>query len=271
MPLFDRYVPAELRSNIKEAYRAFEYFRERTRHPFEERFSQIEIETNTNCNRACRICPVRSAPRRGGLMEDSLYATLLDQLEEMDYRGRLAPLFYNEPFLDSRLANLMAKAREKLPLAEILVYTNGSLATAQNLAELVEAGVDGIIISQYQDNVGRDDARPLLKSLDPKIRRHVRYRILTEEDPLSNRGGLVRVRNPTGKNVCFQASTNAIVDYRGNVVLCCNDYQTTHVFGNIKNASIVEIWNKKEFKQVRAELRRGIFEWEMCKECAGEK
>jgi 8-amino-3,8-dideoxy-alpha-D-manno-octulosonate transaminase len=198
-----------------------------------------------------------------------LYDTLLSQLAEMRFKGRLSPVFYNEPMLDERLPDLMRRARSALPRAYLTLYTNGSLLTRENLIELVDSGMDGIYVSQYEENLQIDDVSQILSDLPATTKKRVRYRVLTNNLPLSTRGGLVDVGKPISKKFCFQASTDAVVDHKGDVVLCCNDYYTKYVFGNIKEENIKKIWNKPEFKSVRKQLRKGRFREEMCRSCAG--
>lgn len=265
----DRWVPREHRARLREMYEATEYRWTRLR-TGRDVFSAIEIETNTGCNRKCRICPRHKHEREAGFMADDLYRNLLDQLAEIDFRGRFSPVFYNEPLLDDRLIRLMAEAKAKLPRAQIVLFTNGSLLTSENLEALADAGVGTFIVSLYERNL-RADERPAtaaIRGASARTRRKVRYRVLGEEDYLSTSGGLVPVRNAVTKSRCLQASLACVVDYRGNVVLCCNDYYTEHVFGNVATQNILDIWGQPRFQQLRKELRDGRFELDICKACA---
>lgn len=267
MKAFDRLVPNSLQSDVKEHYRAFEYFRNKI--SGDGLFNQIDIETNTDCNRACRICPRHIEPRPKALMDEALYETLLGQLADINFRGRFSPVFYNEPTLDKRLPVMLQKAKAKLPEITIMIYTNGSLLDEKTIAELVDSGVDIMIVSQYIQNLARDDISKGIEQLPARLKKRVRYRFFDDDSPLSNRGGIVNVKNPIIKKKCYQASTDIILDYSGNVVLCANDYYTKHVFGNIRDRHIIDIWNDKEYKSVRKELRKGTFKYEMCRACAG--
>jgi radical SAM protein with 4Fe4S-binding SPASM domain len=79
-----------------------------------------------------------------------------------------------------------------------------------------------------------------------------------------NRGGLVNI---TQKRIKYYtlASENLVIDYNGNVILCCNDYLSSVKLGNINNEKIIDIWNKKFYKKIRYELRKGIFTLDICK------
>lgn len=265
----DRLVPKQHRAGLREVYDRGEYYWSRVTRR-RDVFTQIEIETNTNCNRKCRICPRHKHEREVGLMPEALYSRILDQLVEIDFRGRVSPVFYNEPLMDPRLARLMNEAKTKLPKSTIVVFTNGSLLTKENIEELVESGVDTLLVSQYTQNLRADEKSYVAATdgLDPKYKRHIRYRVLGDEDWLSTSGGLVPVEKPVTKSRCMQASLSCVVDFRGNVVLCCNDYYGEHTFGNVNDEHLLDIWNKPAFKKLRRELRHGDFQLEICKACA---
>lgn len=268
MRAFDNIMPDNIKYEFKEEYRRLEFYKNRLING-KEMFSQVDVETNTDCNRKCRICPRSINPRPHALMDDSTYDNLLRQLAEINFRGRLAPVFYNEPLLDKRLPKLMHTAKQKLPNITLMLYTNGSLLNQKNIEELVDAGTDMIIVSQYIQNLEKDDFRGKMSGLPKELRKKVRYRILNDEQKLSTRAGTVHVKNPYNKKRCFEPSGNIVLDYKGNVILCCNDYYTQHIFGNINDTHILEIWNNKQFSDVRRDLRNGRFEYELCIKCAG--
>ena len=269
LKVVDSIVPNSVKWDVKEICRSVEYYKNRLFQNGYEVFSRIDVETNTDCNRSCKICPISESTRPCGIMPLDLYEVLLGQLSEIDFKGRLSPVFYNEPLMDDRLPDLMKMARNVLPDVRLTIYTNGSLLTNDLITALLESGLDGMIISQYQENLPEDDVRELISDLPNDAKRRFRYRIMTDDLPLSTRGGLVEVKKPVKKKFCYQASTDAVVDYEGNVLLCCNDFNAEHVFGNIRDDHIIDIWNRREFKEVRRQLRRGVFKEEICKACSG--
>jgi len=270
LKVFDRIVPDRLKWDIKEFLRSFEYYKYNIFKNGYEVFSRVDIETNTHCNRSCKICPINFAPKPCKYMQMETYQTLLNQLKEIKFKGRIAPVFYNEPMLDERLPDLMRIAKSVLPEAELTIYTNGSLLTTDSLNKLIDSGLDGIIISQYADNLPRDDVTYLFEELPYSVKKKLRYRVLNDDQPLSTRGGLVEVKKPITKKFCYQASTDVVIDCDGNVLLCCNDFYTEHIFGNIREDHILQIWNKPEFKKLRRDLRKGEFREKICKACAGK-
>lgn len=265
----DHHVPVAWRADLRAAFERSEYYWARVSRR-RDLFTHVEIETNTGCNRKCRICPRSAYEREAGWMSDELYTRILGQLADMGFRGRLSPVFYNEPLLDPRLPRLMREARAALPRSTLVVFTNGSLLTRENVRELLDAGVDTLLVSQYEGNLRADEASyaEATAGLSPAERRRIRYRTLGDDDPLSTSGGLIAVRKPVTRSRCMQASSSCVIDYQGNVVLCCNDYEVEHTFGNVGETPLLDIWNQPRFKTLRRELRHGRFELDICKSCA---
>lgn len=47
------------------------------------------------------------------------------------------------------------------------------------------------------------------------------------------------------------------IDWRGNGILCCNDFNSETRFGNVKDMSVEQIWNSERFNQYRLKLQNG--------------
>ena len=229
------------------------------RHNTPEFFSVVEIETTTYCNRKCTYCP-NSISDRGDiknirLMEESLFRKIIDELAEIRFNGRLSPHFYGEPLTDKRLPILLSYARNKLPEAKIVIYTNGDLLNEDTYNELKKAGVDLFHVS---NPVGLN-----INKKDIKV-----YNLTKEE--LYNRGALLDIPKKKA-SCCLLPYNNLVINYRGDIVLCCNDFYSTKTFGNLKEESLIDIWNKKEYKLIRNELKEGILILDICKGCINNK
>ncbi|MFQ5890536.1 MAG: radical SAM/SPASM domain-containing protein [Gemmatimonadota bacterium] len=57
--------------------------------------------------------------------------------------------------------------------------------------------------------------------------------------------------------------------WNGDMVLCCVDWERKHVFGNIHDSSIREIWNSEQYRQYRDRMRRNDFAGTLCENCKG--
>ena len=117
-------------------------------------FEQIEIETINRCNLTCSFCPVNKKvdPRPFKLMEYDLFSSIIEQLKELGYSGSIALHSNNEPLLDSRIVELSKLAKESLPNARLLLYTNGTLLTIEKFKSLMKY-LDLLVIDNYNDDL----------------------------------------------------------------------------------------------------------------------
>ncbi len=243
----------------------------------------VEIETTTICNRKCVYCPNYTSPRAPARMADSTFYTIIDSLARGNFKGRISPHFYGEPLTDDRLTSFIKHIRHRLPKVQIKLYTNGDLLTVDKYIELKNAGVDIFRISQHSEEPS--DAMAGLSAYFKESRTgrsdieyldyHGSYN--KEERPaafpgshlrpeFTNRGGLVKAGSANRK-YCYYVDQMTI-DYEGNAVLCCNDYNSSIVFGNVTKRDLFEIWNDKKYAKARKMISGGKWLFEICKKCS---
>jgi radical SAM protein with 4Fe4S-binding SPASM domain len=59
-----------------------------------------------------------------------------------------------------------------------------------------------------------------------------------------------------------------VVDWNGDVVLCCDDWNHSTVLGNLNNQSIEEIWKGEKLKKIKeAHLKREFYKIPICSGC----
>lgn len=230
-------------------------------------FRAIEIETLTKCNRKCNYCPNSKYDRGEHYMDENLFKKIINELAEIDYNGRISPHFYGEPLLDLRLPDLLEYTRERLPDAYIVLYTNGDFMTKQMFDLLISKGVDCFLITQHM-GVASETFKQTLRSLNRDERKKITLQIFNENSKLSNRGGLVKPKITEKLKLCKFPATTVVVDYNGNVVLCCNDYFSTIKFGNLNSEKLVDVWKKSSYKKLRKDISAGKFELDICKKCS---
>jgi len=237
-------------------------------------FNDITIETATECNRRCEYCPNsfsdRSRPESAVKMPTSLYESIIQQLAEIRFDGRISPHGYGEPLLDERLPDLVAFTHRLLPRSKIWIYTNGDFLTAPRYRELVDAGVSRFVITQHEGEMS-----PAIRDLFSYIERNRRQadilymRIEKGVTPLSNRGGLVNPgvrRNPR----CGDPDNPLVIDAEGHVVVCANDYYGRVKLGNIGERRLLDIWKSTKFKDIRRDLRNRHYTLSICLSCTGQ-
>lgn len=227
-------------------------------------FNSIAIETTSVCNRSCSYCPVSIDRRSVGLLEEKYFIKIINQLSEINFKGELSPTFYGEPFLDKRLIELLGYARVKLPKAHLIIFTNGDFLTYEVFKNCIDRGIDHLLITQH-DNT-RQKNLEFLDNLSPEEKKHVLY-MEKKDMTIVNRGGLIQVKDLVLYQKCSIPTDSMTINYKGDIVLCCNDYYGKYIFGNIKKENLMDIWNKPEFVEVRKKILKGDFNYPICKGC----
>ncbi len=67
---------------------------------------------------------------------------------------------------------------------------------------------------------------------------------------------------------CLPLWTEMYVDWEGKVVLCCDDWNSTTILGNLNKQTIEDIWNGKILTKIREAHKKGEYhKIPMCKNC----
>lgn len=210
-------------------------------------------------------------------MPEKMYRSIIDQLADINYCGKISTYFYGEPLCDKRLPEFIAYARRKCPCSYIQINSNGDYLTEPLLLELIKAGLDKALVTDYE-NVGLRKDVP-----DEKITEQTeRLLNLAELYPqfvnlrswheisLENRAGMVLSRvTERVKEPCMRPSYMLVIDWKGDVLLCCVDYYAQHVFGNVADRSLMDIWKDAKYQEMQRILQRpgGRQEIPICEKC----
>lgn len=216
-------------------------------------FISVNLETTAFCNRACSFCfnHPRFPPRERGLMTAEMFRQIVAELAAMKFGGRLSLYFYGEPLLDRRLPEWVRHLRGKLPRAYLHLATNGDLLTEELFLTLVRSGVEMFFITNYDD-----EDKPHLTRLREKYPFHVELRRI-QEASLTDRGGMIFARGRESDRPCFRPASQLVINWRGEVLLCCHDFYGRYKMGQVGEQSLKEIWHSPEFRRCREMLAQG--------------
>ena len=258
-------------ATISSWYHAYAALRNYVTYGDPHRFVGVSIETATYCHRACSYCPNSTYGTPRHYMDTRMYQLVISRLADIDFSGILNFSFYNEPLLDERLAEFVAYAQEKIPKCLKSIATCGDFLDRKKADALIKAGVNRFAVTIHEPG-----GTSLMKKLEPLISRYPRHiSIITlSDEQLLNRGGLVEIKRRTLtereiKKRCRYYLKYMVIDYQGNVLICCNDYFRKHAVGNVLEDSIDTIWNNSAFVKLRKDARNGIATLDMCKRCLG--
>jgi radical SAM protein with 4Fe4S-binding SPASM domain len=68
-------------------------------------------------------------------------------------------------------------------------------------------------------------------------------------------------------DTCRWAWSGSVINWDGNVVPCCFDYNETYVIGNIRQQSFKTIWNNERYRMLRKNIKRGRKNPQLCARC----
>ena len=75
-------------------------------------------------------------------------------------------------------------------------------------------------------------------------------------------------KKPLSQRVCYEPWRGMVVGWDGKVVPCCNDYDYKYVLGDLKEKTILEIWNGERIRRLREIQRNGNQDSiELCRKC----
>jgi len=238
-------------------------------------FQKIFIETVSYCNNDCSFCPASTkigAKSPENFMTEDLYMKVLNELVHISFSGSVAFYCNNEPLLDERLSSWIKVARSLLKTNFFYLYTNGMFINIRLANQLFKAGLNRLIIDNYND---KHELVPSVKELIDcssflKGEVIVNYRFKT--DYLGNRAGQSAnaaffLKEPL-RIMCIRPLREIVIGYDGTVPLCCADGLWKMVMGNVKETSIKDIWFSDSFKKIkRSLLNKNRDCTEICKKC----
>src|SRR5665647_1097884 len=115
-------------------------------------FSQVLIETRTDCNNKCSFCPQTHFKRPFKEMNWECFIRIIESLKEIEFSGRIALLLSNEPLLDTRLISMIQYVKSQSTRFFVDITTNGKLLNINLLDSLMNAGLDNININDYRSD-----------------------------------------------------------------------------------------------------------------------
>tara|TARA_Y100000310_G_scaffold50196_1_gene46290 strand:+ start:4226 stop:5203 length:978 start_codon:yes stop_codon:yes gene_type:complete len=140
----------------------------------------IEIETVNICNARCPMCTITDWNRDAKPMTDELFAKIASELINHTSEIKRVSLYRDgEPLLDSKLAERVAILK-KGGIKTVAISTNVSLLTESKSRDLLNAGIDLVIMS----------IDSLKKEIYENIRKGLRF-----EDVLNNALRFIELRN----------------------------------------------------------------------------
>lgn len=233
-----------------------------------------EIELNSYCNRSCSYCPNSTYQRtQQGDIKPEVLNRILNQLQALNFKGRLSFHFFGEPLLSPMLNKAIIQAKELMPDVHIVLFTNGTLLTQVRFEELLKLGVEKFIITRQEQDLNKNLPIDHWPADFFKAHLNKHFQLKTHHELiLSNRGNLLKVAthssSSTTKRPCLIPSYSLYFTLQGDVLPCFEDYLQRASMGNIMIHDLEVIWKSEAFVQFRLNLKMGQRDFHpLCANC----
>lgn len=207
-------------------------------------FKTIELNITGLCNRKCSFCPHSVGYRGNYFLSEEVAFKLNKDLVSLNYGGTVTFAGNGEPLLHSNLSRIVKIVTDGVK-GSFKLITNGDFLTEDISSNLVESGITGFKISQYDKK--RDFS--YLKNVEIFDYSSGPY------NPVNRVEIFLQDRKELNINKhCFLPFYKLFLDYNGDVLLCCNDWNKKTIMGNILSDSIQDIWFSEKFNNFRRKL-----------------
>ena len=208
-----------------------------------------------------------------------MFDTVLQRLHEIDWAGPVSYQFLGEPMLDKRLPELVRRTKVRVKGALPRIYTNADFLTEELLKQLIDAEVFNIVVVRHPPFSHEWDARVIRLIKDNRYAKYFTYNgTLKVGDSLH-----YMQTHPFGggneqPDIIYTSCPHIMGSYtilrNGDVVQCCLSWDRQPVMGNVATESLLEIWNKPIFKEIRNDViykKVKTPKMDKCKACFGMK
>ena len=198
----------------------------------------VYFQTITKCDGHCIYCPfddVYANSQNHAKLSIEMFNSIIDQLEEWGYRGRIGFLLHYEPTLDARLPEFIRIIRIRLPEVTIELATNGL----------------------HMDS-------PILDCVD-----EVKVVLAGSLTSVTSRAGNVKSCPQISQRATFKSLPNChhpketmCIAANGEILLCCQDWRHESVVGDWCNIL------KARKNSLRLDPLVQKLELQICKDCS---
>ena len=110
---------------------------------------KVHIQTQSYCNGRCLFCPYPevSGKLEQGKMDWAVIEKIANEISQWNKLRKVVLMLQNEPLLDKDFFKVVRYLKSVRPQTEIFTATNGSLLNESVVKEIVECGLDEIVIS----------------------------------------------------------------------------------------------------------------------------
>ncbi len=223
----------------------------------------MELGTRCNLGDVHTRCPNRHPerysrlPKEGPVSMERKVEIAEHMYREEGFRGHIGFHYYNEPLVDMGLMfDTMDAISSRVPEATYTLWTNGTLLP-EDCSQFRR--FSEIHITDYQ--LPEHPIQNLRRLTDA-----------VDICPIVHRGRLDdrlhAIGNTDSRGPCNRMFTEFIIDYHGNVHLCCYEWKGSAAQGNVMTkplALLVDHWQSRRWQVSGSEMREAS--WRVCLRC----
>jgi Radical SAM superfamily. len=252
-------------------------------------FERLQIESQSNCNRACWFCP-RTYDRSGKYLDPAgksvlrqmpteKILSLLDEAQGLGFSGMVGFHHYSEPLLDPRNITLAREAIRR-GMAPYL-HTNGDvLRRSDALCDEVRQVYALIVVGLY-DYRSNDELREEQEFWRGRLAgARLEFSPIGLADGRTTESiGVPRALVPPDRRMtlpdltfrnapCHRPLIRMLVQYDGTVCLCCEDTTGAFDLGNVHRQTLGEVWYSERHTGIIHDLVAGRRDrYGLCRSC----
>ena len=230
---------------------------------FETNITSVEISLTDKCNRSCSFCP-QTFDSFQNLYTDKFieYKTLVNiknQLDQFSHKPLISLAGFGEPLLYKKIVNAVKLFDDY----KIIIFTN--LDNTKLLYQIDQENV--FIFGNLYDESRETHYIELLNKLTKSKFTYVKH-WEADLERYQNRNKLFDYlgKEEDLSKPCNHPISSLMIDHLGNIILCCNDWYRSNIFGNINDSTILNIINGK-YKKIAQLINGNRNNYEFCVGC----
>jgi radical SAM protein with 4Fe4S-binding SPASM domain len=229
--------------------------------------SQINFELSNICNRVREHprCPLHFSKVAGGgkvILPASVVYNTLEDIKQYKQSGTVDVCYsiYNEPLIDPRLLSFINRTKHIMgEMGRPFVITNGTYLDQTMMDELAEAGLNILWVTSYSKEEEKEFKQlQVPEGLTYYVIPFAPLQVIDKTYTQS----VTRYSKPCGAPlsvICIRCN--------GDVILCCRDFESHEVLGNVLQEKLSTIISKGRMHQIREQLQAGIRALDICSRC----
>ena len=256
----------------------------------------VQVETTNLCNAHCIFCP-RHLVKELGTMDEQLYRKIVDEAATIPNLQTFIPMGYGEPLMDPDIIDRVQYACHKIYSPTVVkLYTNGILLEQPHIRALLglrnfelSISINGVHPDTRQRLMGHNDSDHCLEMWQYAREHGMRTdATMVADDSITKEemeafilqgGTLTRLANWAGQlwdcpsiepspGACSRATSFVYLMWTGQMPLCCFDPVGVYDFGNVRDSTIMELWESPERQEIAFKVqyrdRKGL---KLCGNC----